>query len=297
MTARDAAIARHSGGRDEGRSEARNVKRRPSGLVHREVQAAIAIPAILGAALLVLPIIALIARIDWATLPTVLAQQETRSALALSLGTASIATFFCLIFGVPLAVVISRSHGFLSGLLRGLVTLPLVLPPLIGGLALLTLLGRGGVLGDFLLSIGFRLPFTTAAVIIAQTFVALPFLVISLEGALRGLDPVFAESAATMGAGATKTLFHVTLPMIAPSLLAGIILSFTRALGEFGATALFAGNQADVTRTVPLAIYTAFNGAGVTQDTALTLSFVLIVVSTIALVVLRPKHVDPLASN
>lgn len=275
----------------------KRMRRRPRRLGHREVHAAIVVPAVVGATLLVLPIMALFSRIDWALLPSVLVAPETRSALGLSLGTATIATLLCLAFGIPLAVVISRTRGVLSGVLRGLVTLPLVLPPLIGGLALLSLLGRGGLLGDLLLSVGVRIPFTTVAVVIAQTFVALPFLVISLEGALRGLDPVFGEAASTMGAGATTILSRVTLPMIAPSLVAGTILSFTRALGEFGATALFAGNQAGVTRTVPLAIYTAFNGAGVTQDTALALSFVLIVVSVVALVVIRPKHADPLAAD
>lgn len=264
---------------------------------HREVTAAVAIPAALGGVLLVLPIVALLARIDWPALPAVLIAPETRTALALSLGTAATATILCLLLGIPLAVVISRTRGALSGLLRGVVTLPLVLPPLVGGLALLSLLGRGGMLGEWLAELGIRIPFTTVAVIIAQTFVALPFLVISLEGALRGLDPIFGEAAATMGAGTTAILARVTLPMIAPSLVAGTILSFTRALGEFGATALFAGNQAGMTRTVPLAIYTAFNGAGVTQDTALALSFVLIAVSIVALVVIRPRHADPLAAD
>ena len=277
-----------------GRIGARPRSRRSS---HRELHLAIAVPAAIAAALLVLPIVALIARIEWTTLPAVLVAPETRSALGISLGTATIATLICLAVGIPLAVVISCTRGLLSAALRGLVTLPLVLPPLIGGLALLSLLGRGGLLGDLLMSVGIRVPFTTVAVVIAQTFVALPFLVISLEGALRGLDPVFSEAAQNMGAGALTILRHVTLPMIAPSLIAGTILSFTRALGEFGATALFAGNQAGVTRTVPLAIYTAFNGAGVTQDTALALSLVLIVTSIVALVIIRPRHADPFAAE
>lgn len=263
----------------------------------REIPLTIVVPAVLGGALLLLPVLALVARIDWATLPAVLVAEETSSALMLSLGTASISTLLCLLFGVPLAVVISRTRGLLSGLLRGIVMLPLVLPPLVGGLALLSLLGRGGLLGDALMEVGIRVPFTTVAVILAQTFVALPFLVISLEGALRGLDRSFLEAAATMGAGATTTLWHVVLPMLAPSLAAGTILSFTRALGEFGATALFAGNQAGVTRTVPLAIYTAFNGAGVTGDTALALSLVLIVVALVALVLVRPRLVQGLAAH
>lgn len=268
-----------------------------SRLSRRGAPAAIAVPAAIGGILLVLPVVGLLSRIDWSALPAVLAAPETRSALGLSIGTASVATLACLALGVPLAVAISRTHGALAGLLRGIVTLPLVLPPLVGGLALLSLLGRGGLLGDALMQLGIRLPFTTVAVVIAQTFVALPFLVISLEGALRGLDPVYSESAETMGAGATTILLRITLPILAPSLLAGVILCFTRALGEFGATALFAGNQAGVTRTVPMAIYTAFNGAGVTQDTALALSFVLIAVSIIALVTIRPRNTDPISPH
>lgn len=258
---------------------------------------AIVILAALGGLLLVLPIIGLVARIDWVSLPGVLAASETRSALGLSLLTASISTLICVVLGIPLAIIISRTRGIAAGVLRGIVTLPLVLPPLVGGLALLSLLGRGGLLGDALMTAGIRLPFTTVAVVIAQTFVALPFLVILMEAALRGLDPVFGESAATMGAGSTTILMRITLPILAPSLIAGVILCFTRALGEFGATALFAGNQEGVTRTVPMAIYSAFNGAGVTQDVALALSFVLIAVSIIALVVVRSRDTEPVAAH
>ncbi|UOR02735.1 ABC transporter permease [Leucobacter allii] len=257
--------------------------------VRRDVPAVVIAPAILGGGVLVLPLLALLARMDWAALPAALAAPETASALGLSLGTALAATGICLVLGVPLAVVISRTSGIVATLLRAVVTLPLVLPPLVGGLALLSLLGRGGVLGDALAEAGIRVPFTTAAVVIAQTFVALPFLVISVEGALRGVDPEVEEAAATLGASPSGVLFRITLPLVAPGLAAGTILCFTRALGEFGATALFAGNAAGTTRTIPLAIYTAFNGAGVAQDTALALSLILIAVSVTALVLLRGR--------
>ena len=250
------------------------------------------IPAALGGAMLLLPLLALLTRMDWAALPQTLVAPETRSALLLSLGTAAASTLICLVLGVPLAIVISRASGSLAALLRAIVTLPLVLPPLVGGLALLSLLGRGGILGDALLSIGVRIPFTTAAVVLAQVFVALPFLVISVEGSLRQLDPGYGEAAETQGAGPFAILRHITLPLIAPGLAAGTILCFTRALGEFGATALFAGNAAGTTRTVPLAIYTAFNGAGVTQDTALALSLILIAVAVVALVLVRGRTGD-----
>ena len=247
------------------------------------------VPAILGGAILVLPLLALLSRINWALVPATLASPETASAIGLSVSTALVSTAACVILGVPLAIVIARAPAALAALMRAVVTLPLVLPPLVGGLALLSLLGRGGALGDLLLAVGIRIPFTTPAVVIAQVFVALPFLVISVEGALRSLDPAFEEAAATLGAAPTSVLFRVTLPLIKPGLAAGTILCFTRALGEFGATALFAGNAAGSTRTVPMAIYSAFNGAGVTQDMALTLSLVLIVVSIAALAILHGR--------
>ena len=262
---------------------------RASGARQRALPGWLAAPAALGGALLVLPILALLGRIDWATLPRTLAAPETAHALGLSLVTATAATAACLVLGVPLALVLARARGWIATALRAVVTLPLVLPPLIGGLALLSLLGRGGVLGDALAELGIRIPFTAVAVVIAQTFVALPFLVISVEGALRGSSPACADAAATLGASPTAILVRVTLPLIRPGLIAGTILCFTRALGEFGATALFAGNAGGTTRTVPLAIYTAFNGSGVAQDTALTLSLILIVVAVASLALLRGR--------
>lgn len=248
------------------------------------------VPAILGTATLILPLVALILRVDWSTVPATLQAPETLSALGLSLFTAAIATILCLVLGIPLALLIARANDTLATVLRALTTLPLVLPPLVGGLALLTLLGRGGMLGDWLMSMGIRIPFTTPAVIIAQTFVALPFLVISVEGALRGRGGGYERVAESLGAKPWTVMRRITLPLLAPSLTAGAILCFTRALGEFGATALFAGNSVGTTRTMPLAIYTAFNGAGVTQDTALTLSLVLVLVAIVALLFMRSRH-------
>lgn len=247
------------------------------------------VPAILGTATLLLPLVALVLRVDWLTVKETLRAPETLSALTLSLFTAAVATALCVVLGVPLALLIARAQGTLAAVLRALTTLPLVLPPLVGGLALLTLLGRGGLLGDWLFSMGIRIPFTTPAVIIAQTFVALPFLVISVEGALRGQGGGYERVAEGLGARPWTVMRRVTLPLLAPSLTAGAILCFTRALGEFGATALFAGNAVGTTRTMPLAIYTAFNGAGVTQDTALTLSLVLVLVAIVALLFMRSR--------
>ena len=250
---------------------------------------AILVPAALAAAVLLLPLTALFIRVDWALVPATIVSPAALSALGLSLFTATIATALCVVLGLPLALVIARAEGLLATVLRALTTLPLVLPPLVGGLALLSLLGRGGVFGEALESAGIRIPFTTAAVIIAQTFVALPFLVIAVEGALRSIDSGYERAAESLGARPWTVLRRVTLPLLAPSLTAGAILCFTRALGEFGATALFAGNAAGTTRTMPLAIYTAFNGAGVTQDTALTLSLLLVLVAIIALLFMRSR--------
>lgn len=249
---------------------------------------ALYVPAALGLALLLLPILGLILRADWATVPTAITSPEAVSALALSLQTSLAATALCLLLGIPLALLIARSGARLAGILRALTTLPLVMPPLVGGMALLYLLGRAGLVGGFLdLALGIRIPFSTAAVVIAQSFVALPFLVISVEGALRTSGTRYETVAATLGAGRWRVFRRITLPLVLPGLLAGTMLCFARALGEFGATALFAGNAPGVTRTMPLAIYTAFNGAGVSQESAVALSLLLIAVAIVILLLMR----------
>jgi molybdate transport system permease protein len=248
------------------------------------------VPAGVAVTLLTLPLVAILLRINWSEVPQTILAPEALAALQLSLLTATVATLLCIVLGVPLALLLVRLRGVAATTIRALVMLPLVLPPLVGGMALLLLLGRNGLLGDLLGSIGLRVPFTTAAVVIAQTFVALPFLVISVEGALRSSDTSLERVAESLGAGPAMILRRVTLPLIAPALFSGIILSFTRALGEFGATAMFAGNAAGTTQTIPLAIYTAFNGAGVGQDTALALSLLIIVIAIGALVLVRQKH-------
>lgn len=252
----------------------------------------LAAPAAIGALLLLLPFVALLARLDWAGVPAAITSEAALQALGLSLSTAATATVICLILGIPLALVIARSTGWLAATLRTLATLPLVLPPLVGGIALLALLGRNGLLGGALDLAGIRIPFTTAAVVIAQTFVALPFLVISVEGSLRAIGTGHETVAATLGAGRFTTFRRVTLPLAIPGVVAGTVLCFARALGEFGATALFAGNAPGVTRTMPLAIYTAFNGAGVQQDTAIALSLMLIVVAVAVLLLMRSWRAD-----
>ncbi|MGO1488064.1 MAG: ABC transporter permease [Arachnia sp.] len=216
------------------------------------------------------------ARVDWPGLPALLTSDSSVTALWLSLRTALASTIICLILGIPLALVLARST--ISGLrwLRALVLLPLVLPPVVGGLALLAAFGRTGLVGQYLEAGGIRIAFTTVAVILAQVFVSMPFLVVGLEGALRSVGTDYEKVAATHGASPTRTLLHVTLPLVAPGLISGTVLAFARALGEFGATLTFAGSLQGTTRTLPLEIYLARE---VDPDQALALSLLLIVVA------------------
>ena len=248
---------------------------------------ALIVPAMIGLAFLLVPLAALVARVEWSTLWRDITSAEALSALGLSLGTGLIATVLCVLVGVPLALLIARAGSRAAALLRAVVTVPLVLPPMVGGIALLFLFGRNGWLGGVLEVIGVRLPFTTAAVVLAQAFVALPFLVLALEGALRANGTGYEHAAAALGAGRWTVLRRVTLPLAAPGLVAGTVLCFARAIGEFGATALFAGNAPGVTQTMPLAIYTAFNGAGVSQGTAVALALLLLVAAVLVLVLVR----------
>ncbi len=251
------------------------------------------VPAVLGLALLVVPLTALVGRVDWSTLWADVTSPAALSALGLSVVTAATATVVCAVLGVPLALLIARSGARVAALLRAVVTVPLVLPPMVGGVALLFLLGRNGWLGRLLGEVGIQVPFTTAAVVIAQAFVALPFLVLALEGSLRATGVGYEQAAAALGAGRWRILWRVTLPLAAPGLLAGIVLCFARAVGEFGATALFAGNAPGVTQTMPLAIYTAFNGAGVSQGTAVALSLLLLITAVAVLLLVRAWRPGP----
>lgn len=247
------------------------------------------IPAGLGIALLVLPLAALLAKVNWSQMPAALGSAVALQALWLSLRCGLWATGICLVLGVPLALLLARREGGWIRLLRTLVTVPLVLPPMVGGIALLFLLSTQGVLGRYLHEwFGTRIAFSSFAVILAESFVALPFLVLTLEGALRTLGTRFEAVAATLGAGRTTTLIRVTLPLLGPALLSGTALCFARALGEFGATALFAGNKEGVTRTMPLAIYTEFNGGD--TDAAVAMALLLVVVALVLLLAIRPSR-------
>jgi molybdate transport system permease protein len=247
------------------------------------------VPALIGLLFLTLPLAGLLARAPWRTLPQRLTQPGVLDALRLSLETATAATVLCLVFGVPLAWVLARVAFPGRRVVRALVTLPLVLPPVVGGVALLLVLGRRGLIGSWLDStFGITLPFTTAGVVVAEAFVAMPFLVIAVEGALRAADPRYEEAAATLGATGFTAFRRVTLPLVAPGIAAGAILCWARALGEFGATITFAGNFPGRTQTMPLAVYLALESD---PDSAIVLSLLLLVVSVTVLAALRERWI------
>jgi molybdate transport system permease protein len=246
------------------------------------------VPAVLGLIFLVLPLAGLLARTPWSTLPARLSEPQVVEALRLSLLTSTMATAVCLVLGVPLAWMLARVAFPGRRLVRALITVPLVLPPVVGGIALLLALGRRGLVGQWLdATFGITLPFTTAGVVIAESFVALPFLVIAVEGALRGADSRYEEAAATLGSTRWTTFTHVTLPLVAPGIAAGAVLCWARALGEFGATITFAGNYPGVTQTMPLAVYQTMESGDL--EGAVVLSLILLVVSVAILAGLRDR--------
>jgi molybdate transport system permease protein len=243
-------------------------------------------------AFLVLPLVALVTQVEWTRLPGLLTTPAALDALRLSLVCSTAATVLSAILGVPLAWLLAHGRGPGIGLLRGVVTLPLVLPPVVGGLALLLALGRRGLAGRGLEAwTGFTLPFSTAGVIVAETFVAMPFLVVTVEGALRSADAGLEEAAATLGATRLVALRTVTLPMLLPSLGAGAVLAWARALGEFGATITFAGNSPGRTQTVPILVYESLESGDL--DAAVALSLVLVAVALAVLVLLRDRWLRP----
>ncbi|MFI1406146.1 molybdate ABC transporter permease subunit [Streptomyces griseofuscus] len=253
----------------------------------RGVPPPLLLPGVLALVFLLLPLLALLVRAPWRSLPDQLTSTEVWQALQLSLVSATLATAVSLVLGVPLAWLLARTEFPGRGLVRALVTLPLVLPPVVGGVALLLALGRNGVIGKWLDAwFGITLPFTTTAVVLAEAFVAMPFLVISVEGTLRAADPRFEEAATTLGASRFTAFRRVTLPLIAPGVAAGAVLAWARALGEFGATITFAGNFPGRTQTMPLAVYLALQND---PEAAISLSLVLLAVSIAVLAGLRDR--------
>ena len=242
------------------------------------------LPAGLGLLFLVLPLVAMAARVDWPGFVDLLTTEASLDALSLSLRTATASTVAAVLLGVPLALVLSRSQVPGRRFVRSLVLLPLVLPPVVAGIALLYTFGRNGLLAEPLDALGVQVAFSTLAVVIAQTFVALPFVVLSVEAALRSADRRHEDVAASLGAGPTTVLRRVTLPMVWPGVASGAVLAFARALGEFGATLTFAGSLQGVTRTLPLEVYVQRE---VDADAAVALSLVLVAVAVVIVAVSR----------
>jgi molybdate transport system permease protein len=237
--------------------------------------------------LFAVPLAGLLWRAPWSSAWDVLSTDAARDALRLSLITSLSATAIAIVLGVPLAWVQARLDYPGKRVVRALTTLPMVLPPVVGGVALLLALGRRGIVGSQLDKVGINLPFTTAGAVVAEAFVAMPFLVITLEAAFRSSDRRLEEAARTLGARRFTVFRRVTLPLVAPSLLAGIVLCWARALGEFGATITFAGNLQGTTQTLPLFVYIKLEGSN--PDSAIVLSLVLLGISLVVLLALRDR--------
>ncbi|MFI8812484.1 MULTISPECIES: ABC transporter permease [unclassified Streptomyces] len=248
---------------------------------------ALAIPALLAIAFLLLPLIGILARTSWADLGAHLTSPGTTEALKLSLIVSAWALGLSLVLGVPLAWLLARVDFPGKAFVRTLVLLPMVLPPTVGGVALLLAFGRRGLLGPWLEdAFGITLPFHTSGAVLAATFVAMPFLIISLEGALGGLRPRYEETAASLGASPVRVFLTVTLPMVAPGLAAGAALTWARALGEFGATITFAGNLPGTTQTLPLQVYLLLQDD---PEAATSVSLFLLAIAMVVLIALRGR--------
>jgi molybdate transport system permease protein len=255
--------------------------RRTNGLIQVGLPAWVYLPAAAGALFVIVPLVAVLLQIDWGRFIPLVTSESSRAALLLSLQTATASTAVCVLLGVPMALVLARGSFPGQSVLRALVLLPLVLPPVVGGIALLYTFGRQGLLGQQLDLLGIRIAFSTSAVVLAQSFVSLPFLVVSLEGALRSAGTGYEHIAATLGARPTTVLRTVTLPLVLPGLVSGAVLAFARSLGEFGATLTFAGSLQGVTRTLPLEIYLQRE---TDADAAVALSLLLIVVAAVIVI-------------
>ena len=261
----------------------------PSAAVGR-VPLLMLIPAFGALAILLLPLIGLFVRAPWSNIGEQLTSTGVTTALRLSLTTATISMVVCLVLGTPLAWLLARVDFRGRQFVRALVTVPLVLPPVVGGIALLTTFGRAGVLGEPIYeAFGYQVTFTTTAVVVAQTFVALPFLVLAVEGALRSTDRRFDEVAASLGASRWWTFVRITLPLAGPGIVSGAVLAWARALGEFGATITFAGNFEGTTRTMPLEVYNTYQ---TDASGAIVVSLLLLAVSVGVLAALRERWIS-----
>ena len=243
--------------------------------------------ALLVVALVATPVVSLLWRVPWSRMGSLLTEQVVTDALLLSLLSSVLAAFAALTVGIPVALLLSRMEGVLASVTRALIMLPMVLPPVVGGAALLFAFGRKGTLGSALEEVtGLVLPYSLGGVVLANAFVALPFVVLTIEGSLRSLDPRFELAAASLGANEFKTTVRVVLPMVRGSLVAAGFLAWARALGEFGATITFAGNIPGKTQTLPLAVFVAME---TDQEAALAMSVVLILISLGVLLTMRER--------
>ena len=256
---------------------------------NERVPVAAALVAALGAALFILPLVGLLWKAPWGDLVGALLEPEALMAMRLSLVCSVAATAISIVLGLPLAWIQARTAFPGRSLLRALTLLPVVLPPVVGGVALLSVFGRRGLLGQFLDPLGIRLPFTTAGAVLAETFVAMPFFVLSMEGVLSTLDRRLEDAARTLGADRWTVFRRITVPLVRPAVAAGAALAWARALGEFGATITFAGNFPGRTQTSPLAVYIELENR---PEAGLALSLVLLAVSLTILVVMRGRWLE-----
>jgi molybdate transport system permease protein len=256
---------------------------------NERVPVAAALVAALGAALFILPLVGLLWKAPWSDLVGALLEPEALTAMRLSLVCSVAATAISIVLGLPLAWIQARTVFPGRSLLRALTLLPVVLPPVVGGVALLSVFGRRGLLGQFLDPLGIRLPFSTAGAVLAETFVAMPFFVLSMEGVLSTLDRRLEDAARTLGANRWTVFRRITVPLVRPAVAAGAALAWARALGEFGATITFAGNFPGRTQTIPLAVYIELENR---PEAGLALSLVLLAVSLTILVVMRGRWLE-----
>ena len=255
---------------------------------------ALLVPAAIGIAFLALPVAGLLIRAPWRSLPSRYTDNGVLTALRISVVTATEATVLCVVVGLPMAALLARGRAPGLAALRALVTLPLVLPPVVGGVALLLAFGRNGYVGRYLSAwFGIELPFTQPGIVLAQAFVALPFFVVTVEGAMRGSELGLEEAAASLGASPWRVFSRVSIPLVLPSIAAGAVLSWARALGEYGATVIFGGNRPGVTRTLPTAVVTAFEND---PDSAVAISLPLLLVAVVVVAGLRNQWLRPWAS-
>jgi molybdate transport system permease protein len=249
--------------------------------------AVLLVPAGLAATFLVVPLVTLVLETPWAELVALLGTEAVRDALAITAVTSLATVLTCLLLGTPLAWLLARVEFRARSLLRAAVTVPLVLPPVVAGVALVTALGRNGVVGGPVRDLtGYTVPYTTLAVVLAHTFVSMPFYVLAVEGALRASAQEYDVVAATLGADRWTTFRRVTLPLALPGVVAGAVLAWARSLGEFGATITFAGNYPGTTQTMPTLVYGALQSD---PEIARTLSIILLVVSLAILAALRNR--------